>query len=199
VYFREPGSTEGDEADDPQRNLVRAFREEIEDQQIAFHKSFRTTEEFALLIRSRLLKMVLERSNLTRAELGISLDWAAAYEEEPVFLLAQGPQRLALAEDLLRSDPQQAAALLSGLGAELHDLGLPRGAGELHGVREELPPEVAGELAAWRACARAGEEPERVVAAISGVPQHAQGFPLDEGTLRCTAWHPRRAVGHPDR
>jgi hypothetical protein len=241
VYFREPGSTEGVEADDPQRNLVRAFREEIEDQQIAFHKSFRTTEEFALLIRSRLLKMVLERSNLTRAELGISFDWAASYEEEPVFLLAQGPQRLALAEDLLRSDPQQAAALLSGLGAELHDLGLPRGAGELqvracrallsagaskdavkllrsmlaervwwmrlseiesllHGVREELPPEVAGELAAWRACARAGEEPERVVAAISGVPQHAQGFPLDEITRAhwtALAWRCLLHLGRP--
>jgi hypothetical protein len=241
VYFREPGSAEGGEADDPQRELVRAFCKEIEDQQIAFHKSFRTTEEFSGVIRGRLLKMVLERSNLTRAELGIALDWAAAYEEEPVFLLAQGPQRLALAEDLLGSDPQQAAALLSALGAELHDLGLPRSAGELqvracrallsagaskdavkllrsmlaervwwmrlteiesllHGLREELPPEVAGELTAWRACARAGEDPERVVAAISAVPQHAQGFPLDESTRahwKALSWRCLLHLGRP--
>lgn len=223
VYFREPGSTAGEEVDDPQRELVRAFRKEIQDQQVAFHKSFRTTEEFSALIRGRLLRMVLERSNLSRTELGIAVDWGAAYEEEPVFLLARGPQRLALAEDLLTSDPQQAAALLSALGAELRDLGLPHSAGELQvracrallsagasknavkllrsmlaervwwmrlneiepllrGLRDELPPEVAGELAAWRTCAHAGEDPERVVARISAAPDSAQGFPLDEIT-----------------
>jgi hypothetical protein len=220
LYFRESASAEGEQAADPERERVRAFRKEIEDQQIAFYKSFRTAAEFTVLIRKRLLRMALERSNLTQAELGIAVDWAAAYDENPVFLLAQGPQRLELAEDLIGSDALQAAALLSELGAELGDLGLPRAAGELQlracrallsadatteavallrnmlaerawwmrlseiegllqGLRDQLPPELAEELSAWRACAHAVENPERAVATLTREPLGTQGFAPD--------------------
>lgn len=150
LYFREAASVDGEEVADPEQERVRAFRKEIEEQQIAFYKSFRTAEEFTVLIRKRLLRVALERSNLTRAELGIAVDWAAAYDENPVFLLAQGPQRLELAEDLLGSDPQQAAALLSELGAELGNLGLPRAAGglQLRACRALLSADAATEAVA---------------------------------------------------
>jgi hypothetical protein len=241
VYFRESTSVDGEETADPQRERVRAFRKEIEDQQIAFHKSFRTADEFTILIRKRLLRMALERSNLTRAELGMALDWAAAYEENPVFLLARGLQRLALAEDLLGSDPQRAAALLSDLAAELQDLGLPRSAGDLRvracrallsadasteavallrsmlaerawwmrldeieallrSLQNELPPELAEELAAWRTCARAVEDPEQAVATLTRVPQGTHGFPPDEITRahwKAVLWRCLLHLGRP--
>jgi len=146
LYFKHPGGGESGE----QFERVRAFRAGLEAEEAVFHKPFATEDEFETLIRGRLLAEVLDRGQLTRSDLaGMPPDWSVAYEHDPVWLIADGPERQRLAKDLMDSRPLEAAEILIELADEVEE----------HGYEEAAEPlRVQG----CRALIAAGE-PERAV------------------------------------
>lgn len=130
LYFKElPADVD---EDDDQIRLVRQFRREIAEKETAFYKPFSTVEEFTSLIRVRLLTLALERSGLTRVDIGgAAVDWSAAYHEDPAWLVADGRERQSLADELVESDPGEAAPLLSGLADDVEATGFTQHARRL--------------------------------------------------------------------
>jgi hypothetical protein len=121
LYFKKV--PEGIPEDDQLRS-VRELRREVEDGELAFYKTFEGVADFARLLRARLLDEVLERSGLTRTDLGgPALDWGAAYRQEPVDLLPDGRNRAALADELEQSRPEEAAKLLGSLADDAEERG----------------------------------------------------------------------------
>ncbi len=113
-----------DASEDAQLEAVRDLRKEVEDGDFAFYKTFDDVAGFAQILRPRLLDEVLDRSGLTRTDLGAAaIDWAAAYDEEPVALLPDGRNRAALADELEASRPVEAAALLVALAGDAEERG----------------------------------------------------------------------------
>jgi hypothetical protein len=118
--------------DDEQIRQVREFREEVTDEETAFYKQYDTTEEYSALIRVRFLTLALERSGLTRVDIGgAAIDWAAAYEQDPVWLVAYGTERQSLADALTESDPGESAKLLYGLACDVESIGFVEHARQL--------------------------------------------------------------------
>jgi Domain of unknown function (DUF4062) len=123
LYFKRLADDAVDQGEgDDQLAAVLAFRKHVEDGELAFHKTFADTEAFVALVRARLLNEVFERTGLTRTDLGVAINWAAAYEHEPVDLVRDGRTRIQLADELEGSKPAQAAALLVSVAddAEAH-------------------------------------------------------------------------------
>lgn len=121
LYFKKVPEDAGE---DDELRAIRGLRKEVEDGELAFYKTFEDTAEFAQLLRMRLLEEVLDRSGLTRTDLGgLALDWAAAYHQEPVALLPDGSNRGALADELEHSRPEDAAKLLADLADDAEERG----------------------------------------------------------------------------
>ncbi len=170
LYFKRlPHDAMEQARDHEQIGRVLEFRRQVEDDELAFHKTFEETEEFASLVRRRLLAKVLERTGLTRTDIGVvAIDWAAAYEQEPVDLIPNGRSRLQLAGELEASRPAEGARLLVTLADEAERHGFPPTAEEL---RE-------------RACRiwLAAEEPEAAVALVRQIlGVHAWELRREEG------------------
>jgi hypothetical protein len=112
-------------AENPQLDAVVNFRREVEQGELAFYKTFDDLDEFKGFVRRRLLDDIFDRSGLTRTDLGAAaVDWAAAYDDEPVALLPDGGNRAALADELENSAPAEAAALLVALADDADERGL---------------------------------------------------------------------------
>jgi hypothetical protein len=93
LYFKQ---IDDDVAANDELEAIRRLRKEVEDGELAFYKTFENTSGFEHLLRTRILAEVLDRSGLTRTDLGGPvLDWAAAYHQEPVALLPDGSNRAA--------------------------------------------------------------------------------------------------------
>jgi hypothetical protein len=104
--------------------LVREFRRQVEADEIAFYKTFATTADFTKLLRERLLREILDRSGLTRTDIGgIAIDWAAVYDREPVELVPNGLHRQELADKLRGTAPADAAGLLIDLAEDVDTRG----------------------------------------------------------------------------
>jgi hypothetical protein len=120
------------DSEDEQTKQVRQFREKVTHDETAFYKQYDTTEEYRSLIRVRLLTLALERSGLTRVDIGgAAIDWAAAYDQNPAWLVAHGTERQSLADTLIESDPGEAANLLCGLARDVEAIGFVAHAREL--------------------------------------------------------------------
>jgi Domain of unknown function (DUF4062) len=123
LYFKALSNDAADRAkDDAQLAAVVRFRKEVEDGELAFHKTFADAEEFAALLRVRLLAEVFDVTGLTRTDLA-QIDWAAAYEREPIDLVPDGRSRMQLADELEASKPPEAAALVVSLADDADDFG----------------------------------------------------------------------------
>lgn len=115
---------EREAAPDDQLVQVLAFRSEIEAEELAFYKTFRSPADFEVALRNRLLDELLKRSGVGREALGaIPVDWSAALEHEPVALLRDGQERDRLATEQTQTDPARAATILAELGEELEASG----------------------------------------------------------------------------
>ena len=124
LYFKDPGD---DAIEDAQLTKVRAFRSEVEAAESAFYKPFADLAEFERLVRQKVLDAVFERTELTRAEIGVlTVDWPDAYRSDPVSLVADGSDRLEVAEGLIATAPRHAADIFSDLADELQELGFRR-------------------------------------------------------------------------
>jgi hypothetical protein len=123
-FKRLPEPTPEYASENPQLDAVLDFRHEVEQRDLAFHKSFDDLDEFKGLVRRRLLDEIFGRSGLTRTDLeAAAIDWAAAYDDEPVGLLPDGRNRAALADELESSAPAEAAALLVALANDADEQG----------------------------------------------------------------------------
>jgi hypothetical protein len=121
LYFKK---VDEDAPEDGQLNAVRELRREVEEGELAFHKTFDDASDFERLLRARLLAEVLDRSGLTRTDLDVpALDWGAAYDKEPVALLPQGTDRAELADEVETLRPEEAANLLAGLADDAEERG----------------------------------------------------------------------------
>ena len=110
--------------DDEQVRQVRRFRAKVTEDETAFYKQFNSTDEYRSLIRVRLLTLALEHSGLTRIDIGgAAIDWAAAYEQDPAWLVADGTERQNLADELADSDPGESARLLRELSDDVESVG----------------------------------------------------------------------------
>lgn len=110
--------------DDEQIRQVRRFREKVTEDETAFYKPYDTADEYRSLIRVRLLTLALERSGLTRVDIGgAAIDWAAAYDQDPTWLVADGTERQDLADALADSDPGESARLLRELAEDVESIG----------------------------------------------------------------------------
>jgi hypothetical protein len=245
LYFKRlPADAESVAATNEQLASVLRFRREVEDGDLAFHKTFESPDEFTSLVRGRLLTEVFERAGLTRSDLGaVAIDWAAAYEQEPVDLVSGGRTRLQLVDELEASRPAEAARLLVGLGHDVERAGfaptadslreracaawLAAGESEealalfrrimrafvwelraddgdmvLRRLQEQLPPELAVEVHAWRACLDAPIEPTHSAATLDEALRARHGFALDDDTLatwRAVRWRSLLEAGAPDQ
>ncbi len=241
LYFKElPADVD---EDDDQIRQVRQFRRAIAEKETAFYKPFSTIEEFTSLIRVRLLTLALERSGLTRVDIGgAAVDWSAACHEDPTWLVADGRERQSLADELVDNDPGEAAPLLSGLADDVEATGFTQHArglraraceaylaagrsGEairllrvmlgqltwwmafdeiprvLQRLAEKLPPEMATELAAWGACARAAEDPVGTITKLEQALKADHAIALDAesaGHLRAILWRCQLHEGQGD-
>jgi hypothetical protein len=104
----------------------------VEAAESAFYKPFADLPEFERRVRQKVLDAVFERTELTRAEIGVlTVDWPNAYRSDPVSLVADGSDRLEVAEGLVATAPRQAADIFSDLADELQGLGFRRRASNL--------------------------------------------------------------------
>lgn len=134
LYFKElPDDLAEKRGDDEtQQERVLEFRRKIEDGELAFYKTFADLEEFTRLVRMRLLSKLLERSGLTRTDIGgVAIDWAAAVEQEPVDLVPEGRTRLTLVNELEQSMPAEAATLAVDLADDIERHGFAPTAEEM--------------------------------------------------------------------
>jgi hypothetical protein len=123
LYFKGLPDEAADLAkDDAQLAAVLRFRKEVENLELAFHKTFADAEEFQALLRVRVLAEVFDVTGLTRADLA-QIDWAAAYEREPIDLVPDGRSRMQLADQLEASKPAAAAGLVVALANDADDFG----------------------------------------------------------------------------
>jgi hypothetical protein len=130
LYFKE-GDAAG-QPDPEQVAQVAAFRREVEQDEIAFYKTFGDTPGFTSLLRPRLLDEVLRRSGLTRTDIGgVAVDWSSSYGREPVVLVPGGLDRKTLADELAGPRPAEAARLYTQLADDLEGNGLTDEANDL--------------------------------------------------------------------
>jgi hypothetical protein len=123
LYFKALPDDAADRAkDDEQLAAVLRFRKEVEDGELAFHKTFADAQEFEGLLRVRLLAEVFDITGLTRTDLA-QIDWAAAYKREPIDLVPDGRSRMQLADELESSKSAEAAALVVALADDAEDFG----------------------------------------------------------------------------
>jgi hypothetical protein len=121
LYFK---TTDLLDTSEPQQSQVLDFRAQVEDSEAAFHKPFQSTDEFETLFRSRLLTEVLERTRLSRSEIGTEpLDWSLAFSHEPSWLVDGGRDREALATQLVAEKPAEAATLFAALADDVAAIG----------------------------------------------------------------------------
>jgi hypothetical protein len=244
LYFKRLGEEASNESgDSDQLARVLSFRREVEDGELAFYKTYEQADQFASLVRARLLAEVIERTGLTRTDIGaVAVNWAAAYEQEPVDFVPDGRSRLLLVDELEASKPADAARLLVDLAQDMERWGFAPmaedlrrracrtwvAAGDIEAavvlfrrilrshvwefrVREadmllgeladQLPPELALELGAWRACLDAPEHPGDSAATLDEALRAQHGFQLDPGTAflwRAVRWRSLLWTGRAD-
>lgn len=133
LFFKKsPDDASKRAAKDPQLDAVLNFRRELEQGQLVFYKTFDDLDGFEGVVRRRLLDEIFDRSGLTRTDLGApAIDWAAAYDDEPVALLPDGRNRAALTDELENSAPADAAELLVTLADDADKRGFAATAEDL--------------------------------------------------------------------
>lgn len=244
LYFKRLAKEAAEKArDDRQLDRVLEFRREVEDGDLAFHRSFEGVDDLTSLVRVRLLTEVIERTGLTRTDIGVvAIDWAAAYEQEPLDLIPDGRARLQLVHELEAAKPGEAARLAVDLADDAERQGfaptaeqlreracqiwLTAGEAEaamallrrilaryvwelraeeteilLRQLQEQLPPELAVELRAWRACLAAPDKPAHAAAALDEALRAQHGFALDADTVslwRAVRWRSLLEAGEPN-
>jgi len=68
LYFKDVGT---DAVEDEQLAEVRAFRQRVEESEVAFYKTFADLAEFENRVRQKILGAIFERTELTRADIGV--------------------------------------------------------------------------------------------------------------------------------
>ncbi len=124
LFFKDATSPE-QAAFDPQLRAVNEFRESIEREESAFHRSFTGPDDLSGLVQRVLLDLVHRQAGMAAAAGLPNLDWGVALAGEPVLLLFDGQARESLAAELTESEPGRAAEIFLELASELEELGFP--------------------------------------------------------------------------